>query len=405
MIKILLILPSYKRGALGGAEKSIINISDGLKKKRDFHIEYYFVIFRFLLQKIVDRIGFGYYFFVPKIFFAIKKFKPDIIITQSRISFAATIAAKLNKKPIINIVRDSSDFCPKFVDVIDYGKACPKIKSRDTCYNCIRNWRSLRVLIGNKPKGWEYSFRATLSNIVYMIRYFSCKLNLILLKKASIIILASKLMKSFLSYHIKSERMKIVNITPIVEKEGDIISIKKNQLLFVIPSYDASHKGLDFILRLAREIPNDYKIIIVGNLIPNNKLDNVQTKITNLGRVPKEVLDKLYQSSRITLVPSFSTEAFGRIIIESILNGTPVISSPNCGANYLFKDKDYVKVIPLKIYLWINSIREIIKQPPIINNNDVEDIYNKFSVMKSGKDFETLLNYILREHQKVLKKE
>ena len=395
MIKVLLVLPNNKRGALGGAEKSIINISNGLKKKRDIQIEYYYVMIRFLFQKILDRIGFGYYFFVPKIFFAIKKFKPDIIITQSRISFAATIAAKLNKKPIINIVRDSSDFCPKFVDVIDYGKACPKIKSRKTCYNCIRNWRSLRVLIGNKPKGWEYSFRATLSNIVYMIRYFSCKLNLILLKKATIILLASKLIKSFLSHHIKSERMKIVNITPIVEKEGDITSVKKNQLLFVIPSYDASHKGLDFILRLAREIPESYKIIIVGNIIPNNKLDNVQAKITNLGHVSKEVLDKLYQISRITLVPSFSTEAFGRIIIESILNGTPVLTSPNCGASYFLQGKEYVKVVPLKISLWSNTIKRMIETPIEITNEERKQISSQFSVSKSINQFSFLIKKII----------
>ena len=82
-----------------------------------------------------------------------------------------------------------------------------------------------------------------------------------------------------------------------------------------------------------------------------------------------------------------------------------MISSPNCGANYFFKNKDYLKVIPLKINLWIHTIREIIKHPPIISNTDVEDIYNKFSIMKSREDFETVINSILKMHQKTLNKE
>ena len=229
MIKILLVLPSFKRKGIGGAEKSIINISNGLKKRNDFQIEYYFSKPPFLIQKILGRIGLENYFIIPRILSTIKKLDPNLIITQTRISFATTIAARLSKKPIINIIRDSSDYCPKFVNIIDYGKACSKIENRKICYKCIRNWRSLRVLIGNKPKGWERSFRATLSNIAYMLRYFSCKLNLILLNKATVILVASKLMKSFLSHHIKSERMKIMNITPIVEKKGEIASVKKKK--------------------------------------------------------------------------------------------------------------------------------------------------------------------------------
>jgi len=397
MIKILLVLPIYKVKGIGGAEKSITNIFNGLKKRKDLHIEYYYSMTHQIFKKIFNRIGFGYYLLVPKILIAIKKFKPDIIITQTRISFAATIAAKLGKKPIINIVRDPSDFCPKLVDVIDYGKACLKIENRKICYDCIRNWRSLRVLIGNKQKGWEYSFRAALSNLAYMIRYFSCKLNLISLNKATIILVASKLMKSFLSHQMNLERIKVVNITPIVEKKEEITTIKKNQFLFVIPSYDASHKGLDFILRLAGGIPDDYKIIIVGNLIPNNKLINVQTKITNLERVSKEELDRLYQSSRITLVPSIFTEAFGRIIIESILNGTPVITSPNCGANYFLRGKEYIKVVPLKIRLWSNIIKRLIEKPIEIASKERKEISDQFSISRSINQFSFLIKRIVNK--------
>ncbi|MBY8989953.1 MAG: glycosyltransferase family 4 protein [Candidatus Lokiarchaeota archaeon] len=396
MIKILLILPRLKNKGIGGAEKSILNISLGLKKTEDFQIEYYFGKPNLIYQKIFKRISLENYVLIPKILLTIKKIKPDIIITQTRISFAATIAAKLCQIPIINIVRDSSDFCPKFVDIIGYGKACPRIENRKICYDCIRKWRSLRVLIGNKPKEWEHSLKASISNLAYMIRYFSCKLNLAILNKATVILVASKLIKSFLTRQIKSEKIKIMNITPIDEKERNNTTKKKKELLFIIPSYESSHKGLDFILRLAKEIPEDYKIVIVGNLIPDKKLSDIQTKITNFGRVPNKVLDELYQSSSITLVPSFLTDAFGRIIIESILNGTPVISSPNCGANYFLKDKKFLRILPIDLKLWIKEIDEIIKNPIFISEHEIDEIYNKFSIEKSIRDLSNLIKNLFK---------
>ncbi|MFW9829666.1 MAG: glycosyltransferase family 4 protein, partial [Candidatus Thorarchaeota archaeon] len=380
----------------GGAEKSIINISEGLKQIKDFKVEYYYGQSHKIIQKIFSWISFEYYFLIPRILVVINEVKPDVIITQTRISFAATLGAILRNKPIINIIRDPSDFCPKFVNVIGYGKACPQVKNRKICYDCIKNWRSIRILIGNKPNGWSYSLRASMSNIAYMIRYFSCKLNLYLLKRASIILVASELMKSFLAFRVKSDKMRIVNITPIAEKEGVITTIKKNQILFIIPSYDASHKGLDFVLRLAKKIPSGYKMIIVGNLISSSKLNNEKARITNYGRVSKEELNRLYQSSKITLVPSFFTEAFGRVIIESILNGTPVITSPNCGANSFLQDKEYVKVVPLKIQLWRETIERMIETPIKITNEERDLIYSKFSISRSIDEFSSLIKNIIK---------
>ena len=106
-------------------------------------------------------------------------------------------------------------------------------------------------------------------------------------------------------------------------------------------------------------------------------------------------LDELFQNSKITLVPTFCTEAFGRVIIESIINNTPVISSPNCGANSFFKNKDYLAVVPLKNSLWINKINEFIENPPEITINDINSLYKQFSLSKSKRDFSDLIKSML----------
>ena len=95
------------------------------------------------------------------------------------------------------------------------------------------------------------------------------------------------------------------------------------------------------------------------------------------------------------MVPTFCTKAFRRVIIESIINNTPVISSPNCGANSFFKNKDYLAVVPLKDSLWINKINEFIENPPEITISDIDSIYEQFSLSRSKKDFSDLIKSML----------
>ena len=95
------------------------------------------------------------------------------------------------------------------------------------------------------------------------------------------------------------------------------------------------------------------------------------------------------------MVPTFCTEAFGRVIIESISNNTPVISSPNCGANSFFNNKDYLAIVPLKISLWINKINEFIEKPHEITISDTNSLYKQFSLSKSKRDFSDLIKSIL----------
>jgi len=395
MKKVLLVTHTDKKGIIGGAEKSFENLAKALKRVEGYEVDDYKGYTGNLISKILGRLGIDYYLLIPFIIFKIKKFKPHIIITQTRISFAAIICALLTKVPIINIVRDTSDFCPKYVDIVKYEESCSGLESRSICYNCIKNWRSLRVLIGNKSVGWEYSLKASLSIIYYKIRYLFCKINLKIINYANLNIVASNLMKKILSNNLDPKKIKILTITPIkISAFNFSKSTKKNQILFIIPSYEPSHKGLDFILKLSKLIPNHYKIIIVGGIIPKEKLKNVKTNVINYERLNSNDLKKLYQSALITLVPSFSTEAFGRIVVESILNGTPVIASQNCGANEFFTNKPYLKELPINISVWVKEIKNVLNNPIKIPVHEINQIYHQFSVDRSMKQFSQLINLL-----------
>lgn len=395
MIRVLVVSVRYGKDFTGGAATSFMNIIESLKKDKNLKIKIFSRSTTNLIKKFLDPLGISYYLYFFKIYSSIKSFKPDIIITQSRIAFSAIFAAKLAKIPIVALIRDTSDVCPKHIDIIKYGIACKGLESMDICYKCIDLWRSLRVLIKNKPRGWQHTIFGITSNIIYKLRFFSIKLNLKILNKADRVVVASELMKDILSNNIDKNLVKIINITPI-KKSLSTNQLKKNQLLFVIPSFEASHKGLDFIRRLSESILMVYKILIVGGKLPLSELNISSSRIINYGHVSKNELDSIYQQSKITLVPSFCTEAFGRIIIESISKNTPVISSPNCGANSSFKNKDFLAVIPLKISLWMNKINEFIEHPPEITIGDIDSLYEQFSLFKSKKDFSDLIKIMLK---------
>ena len=155
MIKILTITFHYEARTAGGASKSFLKIIEGLKQSNEFKIEALTFSIRKNLVKLYKPFGIGYFAYIPKIVKKINNFKPSIIITQTALALPSIISGKIKKIPVINIIRDTSLICPKYLDIIDYGNSCPGLKSKKICYSCIDNWRTLRVLLGNKPKGWQ----------------------------------------------------------------------------------------------------------------------------------------------------------------------------------------------------------------------------------------------------------
>ena len=395
MVRILIVSSQYKKKSPGGASQSIINIFEVLKEISFFNVKFLHPSLGKFKNLLLPS-DISAYFFIPKILRAIKKFKPHIIITQRDIGRAAIISGRIKKIPVINIIRDTSSICPKKLDSISYGNACSGLTDRKTCVNCINSWRTLRVKLGYDKKGWPYSLNTIFSTMFYKIKYFICRINFFLYNHATINLVASELMESILSKNIKPNKIKVLNITPIEKSQISNSIEKKNQLLFITNFFEENHKGLDFILELSKSIPENYKIVIIGRRLSTEKLKEFKSNVINFGYIMGDRLSNLYQTSKIYLIPTFSTEAFGRVIIESIMNKTLVISSPNCGANYYFKDRDFLKIVPLKISLWVKAIKETLQKPYQITDDDVNLVYEPFSMQKCKEDFIALIQDIIK---------
>jgi len=403
-LRVLFIDQNFDPKNIGGAFKSNFAIINELTKHPNFHIRILarktknFERNKFSAKQIKPIIR--TLSFIP-IIREIKEFKPDVIIVQRDLTSAALFAGFLKRIPVINVIRDPMMLCPKFVDIIDGFHNCSESITRKKCWKCINRWRTLRVVLLDKQIGFEHSLKSQLHTIYYKLFYYITKIQLYLMKKAYVNVVASPLMKDLALKRIKSKRISVRKITPIdktgIYASNDAISKKileqmeksKKIILFVIPRNEGGSKGYPFVRLLLDKLPKDYLMLVVGTILDGLKK---YPNVINLGKIPINNLNYIYQKANITIVPSVYTEAFGRVILESIINKTPVISSLQCGANYLFKKKSYLKSLPLKVDLWLKEIEDFFKKPVEIPEEDIKKMEKMFSPKECANEIIELIN-------------
>lgn len=89
-------------------------------------------------------------------------------------------------------------------------------------------------------------------------------------------------------------------------------------------------KGLAVLLESAKFWEDPIRLVIIGSGPMNDQISEASDQIKSiefLGKVNQENLPKYYRGADCVIVPSVSEEGFGRVIIESIACGTPVIAS------------------------------------------------------------------------------
>lgn len=93
-------------------------------------------------------------------------------------------------------------------------------------------------------------------------------------------------------------------------------------------------KGILLLLEAAKVWNMNITLVVVGSGPLEEVVKNLKSEIKNLkylGRVDNDKLPLYYSASDLTIVPSIHDEGFGRIILESLACGTPVIGA-NRGA-------------------------------------------------------------------------
>ncbi|WP_300509810.1 glycosyltransferase [uncultured Faecalibaculum sp.] len=134
--------------------------------------------------------------------------------------------------------------------------------------------------------------------------------------------------------------------------DQDIFDIKENRIIYAGDIRE--EKGIKTLLKSFHSL-SDSELLIIGegkiseilesqDLIHNDK---VQNRIRILPWLPQEELFSIMKKSKVVVLPSEWEEAFGRVLIESIFNGTIAIGSDRGGIpevlhydnRFLFKSK------------------------------------------------------------------
>jgi len=88
-------------------------------------------------------------------------------------------------------------------------------------------------------------------------------------------------------------------------------------------------KGVKILVKIAQKIPSiNFTFIGTGPL--ENYLQTISKKYKNikfLGKIDNKHLPKYYSQSHLLCVPSLYQEGFGRVVMESVACGTPVLAS------------------------------------------------------------------------------
>ncbi|RZT21374.1 glycosyltransferase family 4 protein [Fictibacillus sp. BK138] len=192
---------------------------------------------------------------------------------------------------------------------------------------------------------------------------------------------------------------RIFNVVHTKKYKKTYLSSNTKGLIIGYYGQLAENKGIQILIDIINNTKENLisKIYICGSGSFESKikeLSNFDKRIIFLGKTTKDEVYKLMAQSDLTIVPSIWNEPFGRVIIESYRQGTPVLGSNVGGIPEILVEKQILLASPT----YSDFIKKIIffselstqKRKSIISNCYIEsskyinniklyiDVYNKF---------------------------
>lgn len=137
-------------------------------------------------------------------------------------------------------------------------------------------------------------------------------------------------------------------------------------------------KGVRLLLEAARSLRNNINIALAGDGPLETEVAmeaQINKRVIFIGRVPNEKLNIYYNAADFVIVPSLYEEACGRIILESLSCGTPVIASGRGGIK---------EVLP--------------KEAGLLISPTVENIVDSINRVHRDKEMRNILSWRDREY-------
>jgi putative colanic acid biosynthesis glycosyltransferase len=242
----------------------------------------------------------------------LNKIKPDIIhlhvVNECSINYPLlTFYTRHKKIPVVWTMHD----CRAFTGRCAYFDEINCNKWITGCGNCPQNKLYSPTWIDNSAKQWK--IRKKLFNKFYSLYIITPSRWL-----------ANYVKKSFLKNNPCDVIYNGIDINLFSQLQPDTwldtYNLRGKKIILGVAGAWEKRKGFEYFIQLSKELPQDYKIVLVGN-IPH--------KINNIINIPKtsnsNILASLYQHSTIFCNPTLA-DNFPTTNIEALASGTPVIT-------------------------------------------------------------------------------
>ena len=215
-------------------------------------------------------------------------------------------------------------------------------------------------------------------------------------------------------FHVKPENISVIHNAVDSNIFRPYPEIKNlSQRLITTASADVPLKGLDFSLYALADLSKEFQdieLLVIGTLRKGGHTDRLIKKLNLNDRVifktgiSKDEIAQEYAKSSVAIVSSLY-EGFGYPVAEAMscsipLIATDVASIPEITDNFAIlippKDSDAIR----------NSVRKILLEPDLYNKVAAKGrlhIKNKFNWQTIGKQYEELMNKVIKNHTTIIK--
>ena len=167
------------------------------------------------------------------------------------------------------------------------------------------------------------------------------------------------------------------NICDLGYKDEGLVEkllLKNKKIVLTISSYWNEWKGIKYIYEIAKKLPSDYVVLVVGGKFDTNGHKN----IIHIKDVPNEDLNHYYSIANVYLSTSQS-ESLGLTTCEAQICGVPVVAFGHTGVKETFIDRKTGVLVgeDNSVDKMVEAIRYVVEKQP----------FKKEDIIKNGCKF------------------
>jgi Glycosyltransferase len=359
--------------ALGGLEKVNVEVANGLSE-----------IFNTTLYSLKGD-SYGYEFSKRLSYKEGNRSKKNVLLHPYKL-MSALFGKRLIQKKNLNftVIKKDLDFSKYSTVILSeadilYAKEIKKIHPTINIVGWIHN-----TFDSYKDKYMKDSYSEFINNLKYI---------------DTAVVLTDSDRKSYSKIH--NNVKKINNPLTIPLETSDVFSLKKENKICFVGRLEYKFKGLDYLIKLAENLPDGWKISIAGDGYQRKQFEEeiMQKKLMNKfeikGPLKGEELAKHYQECKLFVLTS-RWEGFGLVVTEAMYYGLPVVAFDSDGPREILGEKSEFGILVEN-----GNHVELSKQVlSLINDEERCNYYAKQSLIRK-QDYE--IDKIITEWLKILK--